>query len=50
MPMAGSVPRPLIGPPPANGPLPGHAIRPVSPMTLPGNYIKNFMAKYMKQI
>ncbi|XP_026300046.1 intersectin-1 isoform X8 [Apis mellifera] len=32
----GSVPRPLIAPPPANGPLPGHIIRPVSPMTLPG--------------
>lgn len=33
----GSVPRPLIAPPPANGPLPGHIIRPVSPMTLPAS-------------
>ncbi|KOC60838.1 Intersectin-2 [Habropoda laboriosa] len=37
MPMTGSVPRPLIGPPPANGPLSGHAIRPASPMTLPAS-------------
>lgn len=50
MPMTGSVPRPLIGPPPANGPLPGHTIRPASPMTLPGNYIKNFMLRYLKHI
>nr|XP_031841629.1 intersectin-1 isoform X3 [Nomia melanderi] len=37
MPMAGSIPRPLIGPPPSNGPLPGHQIRPASPMTLPAS-------------
>lgn len=36
VPMAGAVPRPLIGPPSSNGPLPGHGIRPASPMTLPG--------------
>ncbi|XP_031369761.1 intersectin-1 isoform X9 [Apis dorsata] len=33
----GSVPRPFIAPPPTNGPLPGHTIRPVSPMTLPAS-------------
>lgn len=37
MPIAGSVPRPLIGPPPSNGPHHGHGIRSASPMTLPGN-------------
>ncbi|XP_029038941.2 intersectin-2 isoform X7 [Osmia bicornis bicornis] len=35
--MPGSVPRPLIGPPSTNGPLPGHAIRPASPMNLPAS-------------
>ncbi|XP_076246231.1 dynamin associated protein 160 isoform X2 [Calliopsis andreniformis] len=37
IPMAGAVPRPLIGPPSSNGPLPGHGIRPASPMTLPAS-------------
>ncbi|XP_076663199.1 dynamin associated protein 160 isoform X5 [Andrena cerasifolii] len=37
MPIAGSIPRPLIGPPPSNGPHHGHGIRSASPMTLPAS-------------